>query len=207
VRKLIAQFARFGVVGLVGLVIDFGVFNLLRVTVFAPENLHEGPVLAKVISTGLAILANWIGNRFWTFREHRGRQLWREFAEFLVVSLGGMSIGLLCLWVSHYLLGFTSILADNISGNVIGLALGTAFRFTFYKLWVFAPHRTDSAPAVFPDAAGPDVESSDASAGVASAPDAGAAHEDTHEAPEPQVSGIRMPSSRPAAATAPADAG
>ncbi|HEY6799050.1 MAG TPA: GtrA family protein [Agromyces sp.] len=201
-RKLIAQFARFGVVGLVGLVIDFGVFNLLRVTVFAPENLHEGPVLAKVISTGLAILANWIGNRFWTFREHRGRQLWREFAEFLVVSLGGMSIGLLCLWVSHYLLGFTSILADNISGNVIGLALGTAFRFTFYKLWVFAPHRSDSAPAVFPDAAGPDVESSDASAR-----DAEAAREDPRKAPEPQVSGTRTPSSRPAAATAPADAG
>jgi putative flippase GtrA len=148
-----AQFARFGVVGLVGLVIDFGVFNVLRASVLSPESLHEGPVLAKVISTALAILANWIGNRFWTFREHRGRQLWREFAEFLVVSLAGSGIGLACLWISHYVLGFTSILADNISGNVIGLALGTAFRFTFYKLWVFAPHRGDSAPAVFPDAA------------------------------------------------------
>src|SRR5690606_22520432 len=114
-------------------------------------------------------------NRFWTFREHRGRQLWREFGEFLLVSLGGSAIGLACLWVSHYVLGFTSILADNISGNVIGLALGTAFRFTFYKLWVFAPHRGDSAPAVFPDA------------DAARAPIA-----------------ARTRSSRPAAATAPA---
>lgn len=183
---LIAQFARFGVVGLVGLVIDFGVFNLLRATVLAPENLHEGPVLAKVISTGLAILANWIGNRFWTFRAHRGRQLWREFAEFLLVSLAGSAIGLLCLWVSHYVLGFASILADNISGNVIGLALGTAFRFTFYKLWVFAPHRGDSAPAVFGEAAG--AASSDAT-------------------PSDAVSGTRTRSSRRAVATAPADAG
>src|SRR5690606_33439606 len=154
-----------------------------------PESLHEGPVLAKVVASALAILANWTGNRVWTFREHRGRQLWREFAEFLVVSLGGMSIGLLCLWVSHYLLGFTSILADNISGNVIGLALGTAFRFTFYKLWVFAPHRTDSAPAVFPDAetaAGvADATSPAPGAPAAATPDAG---------PEPQLSGIRMPS-------------
>ncbi|MGN6272755.1 MAG: GtrA family protein [Protaetiibacter sp.] len=180
---LIAQFARFGVVGLVGLVIDSGVFNLLRATVLAPENLYEGPVLAKVVSTGLAILANWVGNRFWTFREHRGRQLWREFAEFLLVSLAGSSIGLLCLWVSHYVLGFTSILADNISGNVIGLALGTAFRFTFYKLWVFAPHRTDSAPAVFADGA------------VSASTEADA------------VSATRTPSSRRAVATAPADAG
>ena len=151
-RKLLAQFARFGAVGLVGVVIDLGVFNVLRATVFAPETIHEGPVLAKVVSTLLAIVANWVGNRFWTFRAHRGRQLWREFVEFLAVSLGGSAIGLACLWVSHYLLGFTSILADNISGNVVGLALGTAFRFTLYKLWVFAPHRGDSAPALFPDA-------------------------------------------------------
>lgn len=190
-----AQFARFGVVGLVGLVIDFGVFNLLRATVLAPENLHEGPVLAKVISTGLAIIANWIGNRFWTFREHRGRQLWREFAEFLVVSLGGMAIGLGCLWVSHYLLGFTSILADNISGNVIGLALGTAFRFTFYKLWVFAPHRGEPGPAVFPK--------------TDAAPPIG---EEAHEAEEPvapptPLSDDRTRSSRRRPATAPADAG
>ena len=150
-RKLIGQFTRFGVVGLVGLVIDLAVFNLLRATVLSPDNLHEGPVLAKVISTSLAIVANWIGNRYWTFREHRGRQLWREFVEFLIVSLGGMLIGLACLWISHYLLGFTSILADNISTNVIGLALGTLFRFTFYRLWVFAPHRGDRAPAVFPE--------------------------------------------------------
>lgn len=152
-RKLIAQFTRFGVVGLIGLVIDLGVFNLLRATVLSPENLHEGPVIAKIISTSLAIVANWIGNRYWTFREHRGRQLWREFVEFLVVSLGGMAIGLACLWISHYLLGFTSILADNISTNVIGLGLGTLFRFTFYRLWVFAPHRGDRAPAVFPPVA------------------------------------------------------
>jgi putative flippase GtrA len=57
------------------------------------------------------------------------------------VSIGGMLIGLACLWVSHYLLGFTSLLADNVATNVLGLALGTAFRFTLYKWWVFAPHR------------------------------------------------------------------
>lgn len=148
-RKLIGQFARFGLVGLVGLIVDFGVFNLLRATVLTPEDFHEGPVVAKVISTTLAIACNWIGNRYWTFREHRGRQLLREGIEFAVVSAGGMLISLGCLWISHYALGFTSILADNISTNVIGLGLGTLFRFTLYKLWVFAPHRGDRAPAVF----------------------------------------------------------
>ena len=147
-RTLIRQFATFGVVGLGGLVIDVGVFNLLRLTVLAPEALHEGPFIAKVISTSLAIAANWMGNRYWTFRDHRRSQLVREGFEFVLVSIGGMLIALACLWVSHYLLGFTSVLADNISTNVIGLALGTAFRFTFYRLWVFHPQRPGARSAM-----------------------------------------------------------
>lgn len=138
-KAFIAQLARFGAVGAVGLVIDVGIFNLLRLTVFSPENIYEGPVIAKVISTSVAILVNWIGNRYWTFGPHRRPQAVREGIEFLIVSLGGMLIGLACLWISHYVLGFTSLLADNISSNVIGLALGTAFRFWLYRTWVFRP--------------------------------------------------------------------
>ena len=150
-RKLFLQFVRFGLVGGVGLVVDFGVFNLLRATVFNPDHIHEGPVFAKIISTLLAIIVNWIGNRHWTFREHRGPQLMREGIEFGIVSIGGMLIGLLCLFVSHYVLGYTSVLADNISSNVIGLALGTAFRFSLYRFWVFSPRRGEPKPALFPN--------------------------------------------------------
>jgi len=52
-----------------------------------------------------------------------------------------MGIGLACLWVSHYVLGHTSVLADNISSNVIGLLLGAVFRFVLYRYWVFSPTR------------------------------------------------------------------
>ncbi len=140
-RALLGQLARFGVVGLIGLVVDIGVFNLLRATILAPENVHEGPVIAKIISTSLAILANWLGNRHWTFRAERRSQVMREAVEFILVSVGGMAIALGCLWVSHYLLGYTSLLADNISSNGVGLVLGTAFRFAFYRQWVFHPRR------------------------------------------------------------------
>ena len=136
-RTLLTQLTRFGLVGTIGLVIDVSVFNLLRVTVLSPEALHEGPVIAKVVSTSLAIVANWMGNRHWTFARERRGHLGREGAEFFLVSFGGMLIGLACLWVSHYLLGFDSLLADNISSNVVGLVLGTAFRFWGYRVWVF----------------------------------------------------------------------
>ncbi len=37
----------------------------------------------------------------------------------------------------------TSQLADNISKNVVGLILGTAFRFVMYRFLVFSPARKD----------------------------------------------------------------
>jgi putative flippase GtrA len=141
VRRLIAQLARFGIVGAVGFVVDFGVFNLLRATVLSPDDVHSGPFWAKVVSTTVAIFVNWVGNRYWTFRHQRRSVAAKEGVEFVVVSLGGMVISLGCLGVSHYVLGYTSALADNVSGNVIGLALGTAFRFWLYKAWVYHPDR------------------------------------------------------------------
>ena len=140
-RKLLGQFLRFGVVGLGGLVIDVAVFNLLRLTILSPDVLHEGPVIAKILSTSLAIGANWVGNRRWTFATAGRTGAVREGTEFAIVSVAGMGIGVLCLWVSHYVLGYTSLLADNIATNVIGLALGAAFRFTLYRWWVFSPSR------------------------------------------------------------------
>src|SRR5512133_2760398 len=140
-----AQLAKFGMVGLVGFAVDITVFNLLRATVFSPEAVASGPIWAKVVSTVLAILANWVGNRYWTFSKDRRSQTLREGLEFFAVSLVGMGIGLACLWVSHYVLGYTSVIADNISSNVIGLLLGAIFRFTLYRYWVFSPSRQAAA--------------------------------------------------------------
>ena len=155
------QLGKFGAVGLVGFVVDVTVFNLLRSTVFDPEFVHAGPIYAKIVSTVLAILANWIGNRYWTFGTSRRPRALREGLEFFAVSLVGMGIGLFCLWLSHYVLGYTSVIADNVSSNVIGLGLGAVFRFTLYRYWVFAPGRADAAsqasavPAVDRLTAGP----------------------------------------------------
>ncbi|GAA2243010.1 GtrA family protein [Herbiconiux moechotypicola] len=140
-RILATEFIRFGLVGGVGFVVDVGVFNLLRTTIMDPGQMHGGPVIAKLISTTLAILVNWLGNRYWTFRERRRADVLRESVEFFAVSIAGMGIGLACLWFSHYVLGFRSLLADNISGNVIGLVLGAVFRFVLYRVWVFSEKR------------------------------------------------------------------
>lgn len=138
---LLRQLVSFGLVGGVGLVVDIVVFNALRTTVLEPHVVHGGPIIAKMISTSIAIVVNWIGNRYWTFRSERRTAMLREGIEFAVVSLAGAGIALGCLWLSHYVLGFTSVLDDNIATNVVGLALGTAFRFALYRFWVFSGRR------------------------------------------------------------------
>jgi len=146
--RLVRYALKFGVVGLAGYFIDVGIFNALRLGALGGGHFFQGPLGAKIVSVTIATLATWFGNRYWTFREHRRKNFVLELFEFGVVSLGGLGIGLLCLWVSHYLLGFDSLLADNISTNVIGLFLGTAFRFLLYRFWVYGHHRKDGLTAL-----------------------------------------------------------
>lgn len=136
--SLLRDLLRFGMVGGLGFLVDIGLFNLLRLTLLANDHHIIGaPLIAKTISVLAAIAANWVGNRWWAFRDRRGEHPAREALAFLAVSLAGSAISLICLGLTHYLLGFTSPVADNISANVVGLGLGSAFRFIAVRTWVF----------------------------------------------------------------------
>jgi putative flippase GtrA len=153
VAALVVGYAlKFGVVGVVGYLIDVGVFNALRV------DAGNGPVLsssfwAKAISVSVATLATWIGNRYWTFRDRRRKDFALELLEFAAISGAGMSIALACLYVSHHVFGARSLLADNIAANGVGLVLGTLFRFVMYRYWVYGDHRLGTKGAA--DASSP----------------------------------------------------
>lgn len=140
--NVLSYFVKFGVVGLIGVGVDVGIFNLLRLGDGDGALWIQGAIGAKVVSTSVAICTNWLGNRYWTFRHDRHKHILREFAEFVAASLIGMGVTLLCLWISHYVLGFTSVLDDNISGNIVGLILGTLARFVLYRFWVWSPTNT-----------------------------------------------------------------
>jgi len=129
------QLASFGTIGAVCFLIDLGVYNLLRATV-----LPDGPIAAKIVSAVVATAVAWLANRSITFRSQRqvGRkETLREGLLFAVTNVIGLGIAAACLFVSHYVLGFTSTLADNVAGNGVGLVLGTVFRFVAYKALVF----------------------------------------------------------------------
>lgn len=150
-RVLIHEIAKFGIVGLISFVIDVGLFNLL---LFGGGPFTAKPITAKIVSVAVATTFAYFGNRFWTFR-HRGRtNMGREYVLFFLLNGVAMLIAIACLGISHYVLGLDSALADNISANIIGLGLGTLFRFWSYRKWVF--------PAVPDDAADRELAERDA---------------------------------------------
>ena len=134
-KRLAHQLASFGAVGGLAFVVDITIYNILRATV-----LDGSPILSKVVSVAVATVVAWLGNRYLTFRGERapGATAWREGILFAAMNVVGLLIAAACLVVSHYVLGFTSQLADNVSGNVVGLVLGTSFRFFAYRTLVFS---------------------------------------------------------------------
>lgn len=142
-REHLAELVRFGTVGGIAYVVDVGLFNALR---FGPgELLSDKPLTAKLASAAVATLVAWLGNRYWAFARHRTARPARELIGFVLANAGGAGIAIACLWFSHYVLGYTSPLADNVAANVVGLALGTAFRYVSYKRFVFTGDRPSPA--------------------------------------------------------------
>ena len=134
--SLAREGVKFGIVGVVALLVDVGVFNLLR---FAGGVgvLYDWPLAAKVLSMTAATVVAWWLNRTWTFRHRRRDSPHLELAMFVAVAASSMVISVGCLAVSHYVFGWQSQVADNISANVVGLALATLFRFWAYRRFVF----------------------------------------------------------------------
>ena len=132
ISVLYREMIKFGVVGTVSFVIDVGLMNLLRHTV-----MEDKPTGAKIVSASVATAVAWVANRAWTFRHRRNRPAHHEAGLFALTNGVALLIGAGCIAFSHYVLGLTSLTADNIA-NIVGIGLGTLFRFWAYRKYVFS---------------------------------------------------------------------
>ena len=130
-RALLGEAARFLLVGGVATVVDVVAFNVLHV------GLGVGPLSAKVVSTVLGGAVAFVGNRQWSFGGATTGPVHRQLLAFALVSLVALGLALLPLAIARYVLGLTGVLALNLAGNVVGLALATAFRFWGCRRYVF----------------------------------------------------------------------
>lgn len=134
-RFLTREVLTFLAVGGAGYVVDVAAFNLLlSLTPFSTLD----PTVARTLAVAVAMCVTYAGNRTLTWRDRSRGNRHREVGLFVLFNIIGFGFSVVTLALSHDVLGLTSRLADNISANLVGLALGTAFRYLTYKRFVFA---------------------------------------------------------------------
>ncbi len=114
------RFVKFAVVGTIGFIVDFGIFNLMInpfVTWLEPGtvlyNALAGygltteqisglaPTFAGTLSFIAAILSNFMWNRYWTYPDSRSKSVRRQLVQFILVSVAGILIRAPILTFTH----------------------------------------------------------------------------------------------------------
>ena len=89
-KKLINQILKFGVVGVIAFLIDYGLFALLTI-------LHVHYLIAQVISFSISLAFNYWASIKWVFDAKK--QTKKEVILFVVLSVVGLGINELLLYI------------------------------------------------------------------------------------------------------------
>lgn len=135
------RFIKFGIVGIIGSVIDFGIFNLLTIV------FNVASILSSTISFALAVINNFILNRLWTYPETRNRPIYKQLIQFTIVSCLGLAIRLpLFAYLEKVLIPLAvkyvpNLLTPTIVGHNLALAIVIGvvmlWNFIINRLWTF----------------------------------------------------------------------
>jgi len=133
-EKVLGQVVRFGMVGLLNTLVDYGLFNLL-VGVFGVP-----PLAANPISVAAGILNSFLWNKHWTFSAGGSARWQREAIAFVLVSLIGLGLNTGGLWVLNQLWGSNELLALN--AQKLGASIvSMTWNFVGYRYLAFRTHR------------------------------------------------------------------
>jgi len=118
-------FIKYATVGITGTALDVG-----SLYVFV-DLLHIPVLVAAAMSFVLAVINNFILNKYWTF-QNSGRNVKKQFIKFLLVSVVGLALTEICMALFVYLLGIWYI-ASKLVTSVIVLT----WNFLANKNWTF----------------------------------------------------------------------
>ena len=137
-RRLVGEVVRFlAVGGLATLVSVLGFNALAHGLLIRGAPMRDQPVAAYIVANVVAGLAAYLGLRLWAFSHRDVSGPAAGAVRFFALGAVTMLIPTVCLAVSRYVLGLSGPWADNLSANVLGLALGTATRFWVFRRYVF----------------------------------------------------------------------
>jgi putative flippase GtrA len=138
-RQVLAELGRFLTVGGIATLVAFILFNVL---VHGSSTGHRAllsdrPILAYVLANTVGMVISYRGARSWAFRDRPPHQADGGRSAYVLINLVTMSLPVACLIISRDVLGLEDPLSDNVSANVIGLALGLGARFYLFRRFVF----------------------------------------------------------------------
>lgn len=124
-RALILKFLKFCIVGFSGMVVDFGFTWLCK------EKLKWNKYVSNSIGFVLAATNNYIWNRCWTFQSDNAN-IPIEYGKFLVISVIGLGLNNLVIYLLHEKLNLNFYLAKLIAIGVVTIwNFVMNYRFTF----------------------------------------------------------------------------
>lgn len=145
--KELERFLKFAVVGIIGFAIDLGTTNVLLATLLRPTSAADvSPErIATSIGFTLAVISNFIWNRYWTYPDSRSRPLLRQIAQFFAVNVVGLVIRFIILGLLVVPFGtiISSVLSTASSETVAKIATNGAVLVALgvVMLWNFFVNR------------------------------------------------------------------
>ncbi|MDT0462345.1 GtrA family protein [Streptomyces gibsoniae] len=129
VRRIAVEVAKFGVVGGSGVAVNFVVFNALL------HGLKWAPMTATVLASVIAMGTNYIGFRFFAYRDRASRTR-QQIVLFFVFSGLGVVMETVLFYAGYHGLGMNGPFGSNVA-KALSIVLASAFRFLVYRTWVF----------------------------------------------------------------------
>ncbi len=102
----VERFLRFSVVGVIGAMVDLCTLTLLQATILPPSS-RSYVELATTIAFLVAVVNNFLWNRYWTYPDSRSRSIRRQLAQFTLVNGVGLAVRTTLISASYAFLGVT----------------------------------------------------------------------------------------------------
>ena len=124
---LLGQFFRYGIVGGIAFVVDYGTLWFLT------EVCQVHYLVSAGIAFVLGLVCNYLLSTHFVFGESRLQHRWAEFTAFLVIGIVGLALNELILYVCQDLIGIHYMLGKIISTVIVFFWNFLARRFLLFK--------------------------------------------------------------------------
>lgn len=152
-NKEFERFWKFAVVGVIGAVIDYGTFTTLNALGVLDNVIWRLPFNLRITGLGisggiaftLAVISNFIWNRYWTYPDSRSKPLLWQLVTFFAVNIVGIVIRIPIIEIGHRPLGeLAARIAPSLSTGTVewlGETLAWGIAVVLVMFWNFFVNR------------------------------------------------------------------